>query len=143
MHPLSRLPLYWHHQAGLYCLLNRLVPMYCLILMYCLVLMYRLTLQRHVVKRGESLGSIAKKYGVSTEELAKVNRIGNVNKITVGMELVVPLTGKAAAEVGAPTEAKTEAKAEPTGDSKSEAKTSKSAPTTVTRTVPEIGRAHV
>ena len=73
----------------------------------------RLTLQRHVVKRGESLGSIAKKYGVSTEELAKVNRIGNVNKITVGMELVVPLTGKAAAEVGAPTEAKTEAKAEP------------------------------
>jgi membrane-bound lytic murein transglycosylase D len=57
----------------------------------------RLTLQRHVVRRGESLAGIAKKYGISVDELAKVNRIGNVNRISVGMELVVPVSGSAAA----------------------------------------------
>ncbi len=63
----------------------------------------RLTLQRHVVKRGESLGSIARKYSVSVEDLAKVNRIGNVNRITVGMELVVPMTAAAVASASKPS----------------------------------------
>lgn len=61
----------------------------------------RLTLQRHTVKRGESLGSIAKKYGVSAEEIAKVNLIRNKNSIAVGTELVIPVTGKSVAATDA------------------------------------------
>ncbi|MFZ5481015.1 MAG: LysM peptidoglycan-binding domain-containing protein [Myxococcota bacterium] len=85
----------------------------------------RLTLQRHVVKRGESLAGIARKYGVSVEEIAKVNRIGNVNRITVGMELVVPVQGKAlTSTAGASvTEPKAEAKPEPKPAPKAEALT--------------------
>lgn len=51
----------------------------------------RVSFQRHVVKRGESLGTIAKKYGVSVEDLTRVNHLKSANKITVGMELIVPV----------------------------------------------------
>ncbi len=102
----------------------------------------RISLQRHTVKRGESLGSIARKYGVGVDELAKVNRIGNVNRISVGTELVVPVSGRSLesmAEVGAP---KSEAKgaevkgaaAETAGTSTEKASTSK-AMAAVTHTV--------
>lgn len=50
----------------------------------------RVTFTRHVVKRGESIGSIAKKYGMSSSELAKVNRLTTSSKLTVGSELVIP-----------------------------------------------------
>jgi membrane-bound lytic murein transglycosylase D len=50
----------------------------------------RITFQRHTVKRGESLGSIARKYGVSSDELARLNRIRNANRISVGTELIIP-----------------------------------------------------
>lgn len=55
----------------------------------------KLTYQRHTVRRGESLGSIARKYGVSTEDLARLNHLKNANVITVGMSLVVPAKGGA------------------------------------------------
>lgn len=50
----------------------------------------RVTLARHVVKRGESIGSIAKKYGMSSSELAKVNRLSTKSPLVVGSELVIP-----------------------------------------------------
>ncbi len=53
----------------------------------------RVTFARHSVKRGESLGSIAKKYGVSTDELASINHLKTKSKITVGQELLVPRKG--------------------------------------------------
>jgi membrane-bound lytic murein transglycosylase D len=81
----------------------------------------RLTLQRHVVRRGESLAGIAKKYGISVDELAKVNRIGNVNRITVGMELVVPVSGSSTSTAKGSAEA-------PASSSSKEASASKSEP---------------
>lgn len=118
----------------------------------------RLQLTRHVVKRGESLGSIARKYGIGADEIARVNRIANVNRITVGMELTIPVRGKSLANVAegavakkgegetkaaaAEPAAKAEkAKAEGKGDAKAEggAKTekteAKAAPKTETKTV--------
>ena len=44
----------------------------------------------HTVKRGESLGGIAKKYGVSTSTLARTNKLRNANLIEVGDRLVIP-----------------------------------------------------
>jgi len=64
----------------------------------------RQTFQKHVVRRGESLGSIAKRYGVSTADLARLNHLKNVNHISVGMSLVVP--GAGAPEGAALTDAK-------------------------------------
>ncbi len=44
---------------------------------------------KHVVARGETLGSIAKKYGVSVREIAKTNRIGNKSKLIAGTTLTI------------------------------------------------------
>lgn len=54
----------------------------------------RVALTEHVVKRGESLGAIARKYGVSTEEIVRVNRLSSANVIKVGQRLVVPVPAK-------------------------------------------------
>jgi membrane-bound lytic murein transglycosylase D len=50
----------------------------------------RLTFQRHVVQKGESLGSISKKYNVSVQDIQTANKIRNPNKIKVGVTLMVP-----------------------------------------------------
>ncbi len=50
----------------------------------------RVTLVRHIVKRKESLGSIAKKYAVSADDIARLNHLKPKSKLKVGQELVVP-----------------------------------------------------
>ncbi|MBQ9766699.1 MAG: N-acetylmuramoyl-L-alanine amidase [Lachnospiraceae bacterium] len=44
----------------------------------------------HIIKRGDTLTSIAKKYGVTVNELAKANNITNVNVIRTGSVLTIP-----------------------------------------------------
>ncbi len=44
----------------------------------------------HTVRKGEHLGSIAKKYGVSTSALARANRLKNANIIEIGDRLIIP-----------------------------------------------------
>jgi len=58
----------------------------------------RLTYQRHRVQSGESLSRIASRYGVSTEAIQSINRISNPNRITVGMELIIPTTGSSSSQ---------------------------------------------
>jgi len=45
---------------------------------------------RHRVERGETLYRIGKAYGVTYQELARVNRIVDPDRIEVGQELVIP-----------------------------------------------------
>ena len=45
---------------------------------------------KHVVKSGESLSSIAKKYGVRQGDIAVANNITDPQKIYLGMELIIP-----------------------------------------------------
>ena len=47
----------------------------------------------YTVKAGDSLYSIAKKYGISVDELKKANGL-TANTLTVGQELVIPETSK-------------------------------------------------
>jgi len=49
----------------------------------------------HVVKKGETLGGIASKLGVSQQDLIKANRGLDPRKMHVGQELVVPGAAKA------------------------------------------------
>ena len=50
----------------------------------------RLTHQRHVIKKGETLGVIAKQYGVSVQQLQTTNSISNPNRIHVGQVIMIP-----------------------------------------------------
>lgn len=56
---------------------------------------------QHTVKSGENLSLIAKKYGVTLDEIVRLNNIENANLITVGTVLTIPAvqsqTGTAAA----------------------------------------------
>jgi membrane-bound lytic murein transglycosylase D len=52
----------------------------------------RLTHKRHKVQKGETLGTIASKYGVSSGSIQTVNKIRNANRISVGQNLVIPVT---------------------------------------------------
>jgi len=44
----------------------------------------------HTVRAGESLGAIAKRYGISTISLATANKLKNPNLLEVGKRLVIP-----------------------------------------------------
>jgi membrane-bound lytic murein transglycosylase D len=46
--------------------------------------------QRHRVNKGESVGSIAKKYGVSTKELMAANKMKHEGRLTLGSWVVIP-----------------------------------------------------
>lgn len=56
-------------------------------LFWCLPLFGELI---HVVKKNETLGGIASKYGVSTSALQAVNKIANPNLLFVGKKLKIP-----------------------------------------------------
>ncbi len=51
----------------------------------------------HVIVAGDTLGGIARQYGVDLNELMEANDISNANDITSGQELVIPAAGAAAA----------------------------------------------
>ena len=44
----------------------------------------------HIVKRGETLGVIAKKYGLTASALAAHNGVANPNRVKVGQKLTIP-----------------------------------------------------
>ncbi|HWR83322.1 MAG TPA: LysM peptidoglycan-binding domain-containing protein [Candidatus Deferrimicrobium sp.] len=46
---------------------------------------------RHRIKRGESLGSIAAAYGVSTYAISEANNLGRTTRIYAGKELIIPV----------------------------------------------------
>lgn len=55
----------------------------------------RLTYRRYKVAKGDTLGKIAARHGVSVQDITRFNRIRNANRIYVGMELVIPAPGGA------------------------------------------------
>jgi LysM repeat protein len=68
---------------------------------------------KHVVKAGETLGGIARKYGVKQGEIAVANNITDPRKIQPGQELIIPAksAGSGAKQAKAPA-----AKAEPAAE---------------------------
>jgi membrane-bound lytic murein transglycosylase D len=64
-------------------------------------------LQWHVVKRGESLASIARKLGVSRLDLAEANYLKTTSRVNAGQKLLIPRMPSAAllARTGAPASA--------------------------------------
>lgn len=62
--------------------------------------------RKHVVAAGESLGAIARKYGITTTRLVEANRLQDANRIVLGQTLQIPggrpEAGKPKTEGGAP-----------------------------------------
>jgi uncharacterized protein YkwD len=56
----------------------------------------------HVVKAGETLGGIARTYGLGAAEIKAVNRLADADLIVVGQELVMPLGAPVAEELSSP-----------------------------------------
>jgi LysM repeat protein len=59
----------------------------------------------YVLKRGDNLGAVARKYKVTVSALAAANGIRNPNRVTVGLRLVIPSAAvpASATTVAAPT----------------------------------------
>lgn len=47
----------------------------------------------HTIRKGENLGSIAKKYGISVAELTELNNITKTRKLRTGQQILVQRTG--------------------------------------------------
>lgn len=56
----------------------------------------------HVVTKGDTLVSIAKRYNVEVDELRRVNNIEDVRKLQIGQVLTVPTQETAPAPAGTP-----------------------------------------
>jgi len=57
----------------------------------------------YVVKEGETLAGIARRYGLEMETLKDVNGLSDADRIQIGQELILPLNAPAAAFVPTPT----------------------------------------
>jgi LysM repeat protein len=66
---------------------------------------------RHVVKPGETLGAIARHYGVKVGDVATANNISDPRRIHPGQELIIP--GRQAGAAGPGTTAKTQGGTQP------------------------------
>jgi peptidoglycan lytic transglycosylase D len=53
----------------------------------------RIIIREHVVRKGETLGAIAKKYGVTTAQVIQANNFGKTPVLRVGQTLAIPISG--------------------------------------------------
>lgn len=58
----------------------------------------RLTWRQHRVRRGETLGHIAREYGTSVSDIAKLNNMKDVHLIRPGNQLLIPMPAELAAQ---------------------------------------------
>ena len=57
----------------------------------------------HVVQSGETLTTIARKYGVSVQAIAQANNLTNPSLISVGQNLLIPVSGSSGTSSGGTT----------------------------------------
>ena len=62
----------------------------------------RVSFRRHVVRKGESLAGIARKYGVPASTIAEMNDLPRGNKLRGGTALTIPVVQGSAAKIGSP-----------------------------------------
>ena len=53
----------------------------------------RVLFREHVVRKGDTLGLISKKYGTSVSQLVQANNLGKNPVLTVGRSLIIPMSG--------------------------------------------------
>ncbi len=58
----------------------------------------RITFVRHKVRRGQTLGNIAEKYGVPSSAVASLNKISDPRKLRIGQTLTIPVKANSLSE---------------------------------------------
>ncbi|HYR44957.1 MAG TPA: LysM peptidoglycan-binding domain-containing protein, partial [Terriglobia bacterium] len=53
----------------------------------------RILFREHVVKKGDTLGFIARKYGATVPQLVQANNLGKTPVLRVGRSLIIPMSG--------------------------------------------------
>src|SRR5438876_3245125 len=53
----------------------------------------RVLFREHVVKKGDTLGLIARKYGTSVSQLVQANNVGETPVLKVGRSIIIPMSG--------------------------------------------------
>jgi membrane-bound lytic murein transglycosylase D len=53
----------------------------------------RVLFREHIVRKGDTLGGIAKKYGSSTTQLSQANNLGKKPVLKLGQTLIIPISG--------------------------------------------------
>src|SRR5207248_668334 len=53
----------------------------------------RILFREHVVKKGDTLGAIARKYGATVPQLVQANSLGKTPVLKVGRSLIIPMSG--------------------------------------------------
>jgi membrane-bound lytic murein transglycosylase D len=53
----------------------------------------RVLFREHVVRKGDTLSAIAKKYGTTTTQLSQANSLGARPALNVGQSLIIPMSG--------------------------------------------------
>src|SRR2546425_12431675 len=53
----------------------------------------RVLFREHVVRKGDTLGLIAKKYGTSASQLVQANNLGKTPVLKLGRSLIIPMSG--------------------------------------------------
>jgi hypothetical protein len=66
------------------------VPLIAAVFYLGILNVYGTSADHHIVRKGETLTMIAKQYGVSTQELMRVNKISNPRKLQIGQRLILP-----------------------------------------------------
>ncbi len=94
---------------------------------------------KHVVKSGETLGTIARNYGVRQSDIAVANHISDPARIQAGMELIIPGWQAATGKNGKGS-AKSATGADAKGDPKVESAASPAAPAAIAPPVVPIIR---
>jgi membrane-bound lytic murein transglycosylase D len=61
----------------------------------------RVLFREHVVRKGDTLGAIARKYGTTGNELAQANNLGAKRALRAGQTLIIPMSGISPTTVGA------------------------------------------
>ena len=59
----------------------------------------RVTFRTHVVARGQTLASIARKYGSRASDIAQANNLGSPKRLRKGTELIIPVSPRAVSNV--------------------------------------------
>jgi membrane-bound lytic murein transglycosylase D len=61
----------------------------------------RVLFREHIVKKGDTLGAIAKKYGSSVAELTQANNLSKRKTLGIGQTLIIPMSGVAPVQAAA------------------------------------------
>src|SRR5438132_10125826 len=67
----------------------------------------RVLFREHLIRKGDTLGVIAKKYGTSAAQLTQANNLSKTPVLRVGQSIIIPMSGVTPSQLASRSPAKT------------------------------------